>query len=70
MFSNLGVSEIIVIFFILLPALLIIISLTDILKSNFEGNNKLIWVFIVVMLPVIGPILYFIIGRDQRISNE
>ena len=70
MFSNIGVSEIIVIFFVLLPALLIIISLMDILKSNFEGNNKLIWVFIVVMLPVIGPILYFIIGRDQRISNE
>ncbi len=45
-----------------------IIALIDILKSNFESNNKLIWVLVVIFTNIIGAILYFTIGRKQKIS--
>ena len=44
-----------------------VIALIDILKSNFEGSNKLIWVVVVVGLNFFGAILYFLIGRNQKI---
>jgi hypothetical protein len=65
-----GPQEIIVILLIV-PVFLIIpiIALVDILKSEFTGNNKLIWVLVVLLSWIIGAILYFIIGRNQKIQN-
>ncbi|MBC8156517.1 MAG: PLDc_N domain-containing protein [Bacteroidetes bacterium] len=46
-----------------------LIALIDILRSEFaEPNNKLIWVLVVLFLNVIGAILYYAIGRKQRIA--
>lgn len=51
----------------LLPTLLWLIALIDILKSNFkESTSKIIWVLIVIFLPIIGSILYFIIGKENK----
>ena len=63
-----GPQEIIVILLIV-PVFLIIpiIALVDILKSEFTGNNKLIWVLVVLLSWIIGAILYFFIGRNQKI---
>jgi len=44
-----------------------LLALVDIIRSKFEGNMQLIWVIIVVFFNVIGTILYFIIGRNQKI---
>jgi hypothetical protein len=38
------------------------------MKYRFEGNDKLIWVLIILLLPYLGPILYFIQGHRQRIK--
>ena len=46
-----------------------IIALIDIIKSDFKGNNKLIWVIIVIFLSIPGIILYYAIGRSQKISK-
>ncbi|WP_456376870.1 PLDc N-terminal domain-containing protein [Lutibacter sp.] len=46
-----------------------IIALIDILKNKFEGNNKIVWVLIVLFLNLIGAILYFTIGKKQKIKN-
>ncbi len=46
--------------------ILMIIALVDILKSNFHGKNKIVWVIVVILLPFLGSILYFIIGRKQK----
>jgi hypothetical protein len=35
------------------------IAFIDILRSDFEGNNKLIWLLVVIFVPFIGPIAYF-----------
>jgi heme/copper-type cytochrome/quinol oxidase subunit 2 len=47
-----------------------IIALIDILKSKFEGNNKIIWILVVIFLNLIGAILYFAIGKNQKIKNQ
>ena len=44
-----------------------IVALIDILKSNFkESINKIAWVLIVILLPMVGTILYFAIGKNQK----
>jgi len=60
-----GIAELIVLAIIVLP----IIALVDIVRSDFkDSNNKLMWVIIVLLLPILGTILYFIIGRGQKVS--
>jgi 4-amino-4-deoxy-L-arabinose transferase-like glycosyltransferase len=65
-----GPQEIIVILLIV-PVFMIIpiIALVDILKSEFTNNNKLIWILVVLLSWIIGAILYFFIGRKQKIQN-
>ncbi len=56
---------------ILIIWLIMLIPLIDILRSSFPStNDKLLWILIVLLLPVIGAILYFAIGRKQRIKNQ
>ena len=43
-------------------------ALVDILKNEFTANNKLIWLVLVVILPVLGVVLYYFIGREQKIG--
>ena len=44
-------------------------ALVDILKNDFSGLNKLIWLLLVIFLPLIGVILYYFIGREQKLSS-
>ena len=55
---------------ILCAFLIPIIALIDILRSDFKGNEKLIWVLVVLFTSFIGTILYFLIGRNQRIKKD
>ena len=43
-------------------------AMIDILKNEFTGYNKLIWLLVVMFLPFIGMLLYWFIGREQKIS--
>jgi hypothetical protein len=49
-----------------LVLILPLLALIDILRSEFEGNNKLIWVLVVIFAIIIGAILYFLIGLKQK----
>jgi len=53
-------------FIIIIP----LVALIDILISEFHGNNKLIWVLLVVFLPIMGSVLYFLIGRQQKYKRR
>ncbi len=61
---------IIVALFMLVVGLLVpIIALIDIIRSDFRGSNdKLIWVIVVLFLNIIGALLYWVIGRNQRVA--
>lgn len=45
-----------------------IIALIDIVRNEFTGNNKIVWVLIVLFGNILGAILYFTIGRKQKLS--
>jgi hypothetical protein len=45
-----------------------IYSLIDILKSSFEKNNKIIWILVVLLVPILGSVLYIFIGRKQKLK--
>lgn len=68
-FGLFSIQIIIFLFIIILPTLLWIFALIDILKSDFKDDvNKIIWVLIVILLPILGSILYFILGKTHKIS--
>lgn len=43
--------------------ILYVIAILDILKSGMDSAKKLIWILVVLFLPVIGTILWYLIGR-------
>jgi hypothetical protein len=45
-----------------------IYSLIDILKSSFEKNNKIIWILVVLLVPILGSVLYIFIGRKLKLK--
>jgi hypothetical protein len=62
-----GMLELFVILF-LLGTILCIVALIDILRSEFTGNNKLVWLLVVIFFPLIGSILYFLLGPKQKVT--
>ena len=63
-----GPQEIfLVIFVAFILFLLPLFALVDIVRSKFEGNMQLIWVIIVIFFNILGAILYFIIGKNQKL---
>lgn len=64
-----GSWQIILILIAVLGIIPTIIALIDILKNKFEENNKIIWVLVVLFFNFIGAILYFTIGRKQKIKS-
>ncbi len=47
-----------------------IYAIIDVVRSEFKGeHDKLIWLLLVILLPFVGTILYFTIGKDQKTSG-
>jgi hypothetical protein len=46
---------------------LLVVALWDLLRPGrrVKGDNKLVWGVIICLLGIIGPILYFVVGRDE-----
>lgn len=61
---GLGMIELMLIFLLLMVPNLV--ALIDILRHDFRENQKLVWLIVVLFVPIIGTILYFAIGRNQR----
>lgn len=38
-----------------------VVALVDCLKGN--SSNKLLWVVVIILLPFLGTVLYFLLGR-------
>ncbi|WP_425656778.1 PLD nuclease N-terminal domain-containing protein [Tenacibaculum ascidiaceicola] len=64
-----GVWQLILILIILIGIIPTIIALVDILKSEFKGNNKIVWILVVLLANFFGTVLYFLIGREQKIKK-
>jgi hypothetical protein len=49
--------------FYLIILVIDIVVILDILKSSKDTEKKILWIIAVVFLPVLGPILYYVIGK-------
>lgn len=63
--GGLLITLFVILFIILLP----LMALISVLTSEFQGNDKIMWVLIILFLPFLGSVLYFAIGRDRRINR-
>ncbi|MCG3675557.1 PLDc N-terminal domain-containing protein [Aliarcobacter butzleri] len=55
--------------FVIFCFILYIFIIIDILKHEFTGYNKIIWIIVILCFPILGAILYLFIGRKQRIKE-
>ncbi|MCR4336726.1 MAG: PLDc N-terminal domain-containing protein [Candidatus Omnitrophica bacterium] len=47
----------------LLILVLDIVAIVDVLKSSMDTGKKALWIILILILPVIGMVLYFLIGK-------
>lgn len=40
-----------------------VVAIIDILKSSKDFEKKVLWMVVVILLPVLGPLLYYFVGR-------
>ncbi|MEG7827279.1 PLD nuclease N-terminal domain-containing protein [Bacillus paranthracis] len=46
-------------------ALLVFIAFIDLYRNRKTRKNVLVWTFIILFVNILGPILYFVIGRKN-----
>ncbi len=49
----------------LLILVLDIVAIVDLLKSPMDTGKKALWIILILILPVVGMVLYFLIGKKQ-----
>jgi len=62
----------------LLPVLIVqvvfqIIALVDLARcppEEIRGHTKSLWVVIIIIFEILGPIIYFIFGKKYDVSNK
>ena len=51
-------------------AVLWVWCIVDILRSDFRrDNDRVLWLLLVLLVPVLGTILYVMMSRDQKVEN-
>jgi hypothetical protein len=65
--SMIGIWEMAVLL-ILIYLIFWVIAFVDIMKSEFRGNDKIIWLLAMIFAPILGLVCYFIIGRKQKVD--
>ena len=53
-----------------LGLILPLIAIIDILRSRFHGNDNILFLIMVVLLPFIGSIIYFVVGPSRKIPSS
>jgi len=52
--------------FIIIQVILLITALVDLIKRPQTLGLKWLWAIIIICINILGPILYFIIGRKEN----
>lgn len=56
---------------VILEIALLFIAIIDLdRRQNVTGNNKLVWVLVIVIFGIIGPVIYFVFGRRKKVVNK
>jgi len=69
-FSDLGFPQTIRLLLLFLPLILIqiglmIVALMDLARRERTKGPKWMWVLIIVLINIIGPIIYLVTGREE-----
>jgi Phospholipase_D-nuclease N-terminal len=53
---------------VILQLILLVAALYDLTRPNrrVKGDSKVVWALIVIFVSTIGPILYFLVGREPE----
>ncbi len=49
----------------LIILILDIIAIVDCIKGSLATGKKVLWIILILILPVIGLILYYLVGRNK-----
>ncbi len=45
---------------------LMIVALVDLIqREKVRGNNKVLWALLIVLVNIVGPVIYLLIGREE-----
>jgi hypothetical protein len=69
--GGLGGPEIVIILLVIsIPFGLWLWALIDCLIGEFDNDNKLVWIILIILIPLLGAILYLAIGRNQKVKKN
>jgi len=61
-----GFSMSTVVFWFVLPLVLLLFALNDLLTRRFsDSGTKVVWALVVLFIPLLGPVIYLGMGRKQ-----
>ena len=44
---------------------LYVIAIIDALKSSLETSKKVLWIIVILILPILGAVIYYFVGRKK-----
>jgi len=47
-----------------------ILAIVDCIKRPMDTGMKVLWVVLIILLPLIGLILYYLLGRGKQIAGS
>ncbi|MCF8381388.1 MAG: PLDc N-terminal domain-containing protein [Bacteroidales bacterium] len=57
-----------ILFFILFILLLPLVAIVNLLMSEFKNSNdKIVWLILIIVIPILGSILYFLMSDRQKV---
>lgn len=51
---------------LVIQAILMVIALIDLWRTEDTNGPKILWLIIIIFISILGPILYFVIGRRNH----
>ncbi len=59
-----------ILLFLLLPVLAWVIALVDIIRSQFRSDtDRLLWIMVITLAPVLGVLVYLVLGRRYKVEE-
>ena len=65
MFSSLSF-----LFLLIIPLAVWVYALVDVIKHDFNDDNKIIWLLVVILMPLLGSILYLTMGAKHKTAPK
>ncbi len=65
-----GAELVYLLLLLVLPAIFWIWTIVDCVMHEPEGNDKLVWLIVIVLIGIIGSLIYCLVRRPARIREQ